>query len=301
MSDKLVVLEEDQDNKAKFPSWLRQKLPEGDKFYNTDDILSKYRLNTVCMEAKCPNRAYCYERKSATFLVLGKVCTRACGFCEIDFDKNPLLPEEDEGIRVAHSVKELGLRHVVITVVARDDLPHQGAPQLAKILDRVKEINPEVTIEILTSDFLGIQESIDIVLDTGHIDIFNHNIETIRRLTPSVRHKATYDRSFEVLKHAKSSTKVSFVKSGLMVGLGESVEEVKSTLDELMAIDIDIVTIGQYLQPSRKKLVVKEFVSPETFEIYENYGKQIGIGHIYSGPFVRSSFNAEQVFLSINK
>lgn len=298
MSDKLKVLQDEP--QGTFPKWLHQKMPESDKFFKTEHLIKKYRLNTVCMEAKCPNRGYCYAQKTATFLALGKVCTRACGFCSIQFNRQPPKPDPTEGQRIAHFINELELQHAVITVVARDDLPHQGADLLADILFTVKKKNPATTLEILTSDFLGDEKSIDIILDAP-INIFNHNLETVRRLTPRVRHKATYDRSLKVLKYVKKSQKVAFVKSGIMLGLGENSAEVKDTLQDIKDIQVDIVTLGQYLQAERKKIAVKEFIPPALFEQYKLYGESIGIKHLYSGPFVRSSFNAKELFYAITK
>jgi lipoic acid synthetase len=279
---------------GRFPSWLHRKLPSGGSLFKTDSIIEKYRLNTVCEEAKCPNRLECYSKKTATFLALGSECTRSCGFCEIDFSKTPKAPEEDEPERIALSVKELGLKHVVITMVARDDLCDGGSLHLAKTIKEIRKECPDATIEVLTSDFAGNFEAIDILLNV-HPEIFNHNIETVRSLTPRVRHKATYDRTLEVLRFVKAKKAVSFVKSGIMVGLGETKDEVKETIRDLYQAGCDIITIGHYLQPSRHKLIVKEFVTPEQFKEYEAYGYEIGVKQMYAGPFVRSSYNAHEV------
>lgn len=280
--------------RGRFPSWLHRNLPKGGNLFKTNAILSKYRLNTVCEEAKCPNRFECYSNKTATFLALGKACTRNCGFCDIDFTKTPKAPEEDEPLRIAGSVKELGLQHVVITMVARDDLPDEGAGHIAAIIRTVRSACPGVSIEILTSDFSGQHSSLDIVLKEKP-DVFNHNIETVRALTPRVRHKATYDRSLSVLNYVTHSTRAGHVKSGMMVGLGETPAQVKETIFDLHHVGCDIITIGQYLQPSSKKLLVKEFVTPAQFKQYEEYGHSIGVKQMYCGPFVRSSYNAHEV------
>lgn len=282
---------EEETSLGRFPSWLHRKLPTGGQIFKTGAILEKYKLNTVCEEAKCPNRFECYTKKTATFLALGKECTRNCGFCDIDFSKTPKAPEADEPLRIALSVKELGLKHVVITMVARDDLPDQGASQIAAIIRAVRKENPSVTIEVLTSDFSGNFAALDLVLQEKP-EIFNHNLETVRALSPRVRHKAEYDRTLAVLAHAKQSKQVLLVKSGIMVGLGETQPEVQESLEDLKQAGCDIVTIGQYLQASRSKLRVKQFLTPEQFKAYETYGLQIGIPHMYSGPFVRSSYNA---------
>lgn len=281
----------DEESLGRFPSWLHRKLPLGGQIFKTNGILEKYRLNTVCEEAKCPNRLECYTKKTATFLALGKECTRNCGFCSIDFTKTPKAPETDEPQRIALSVRELGLKHAVITMVARDDLPDQGAGQIAAIIHAIRQENPAVTIEVLTSDFSGNVKLLYIVLD-AQPEIFNHNIETVRALSPRVRHKAEYDRTLSLLQAAKESGRVTFVKSGLMVGLGETEEQVKETLRDLARAGCDIITIGQYLQPDQNKLRVKAFVHPDQFKDYEAYGLSLGVRHMYCGPFVRSSYNA---------
>ncbi len=279
---------------GRFPSWLHRKIPSGGDHFKTDSILEKYRLNTVCEEAKCPNRMECYSKKTATFLALGKECTRNCGFCDIDFNKTPKAPEIDEPARIAASVKDLGLKHVVITMVARDDLEDGGANALANILKEIRRVNPSVTVEVLTSDFQGKHTSLDIVLSELP-DIFNHNIETVRELSPRVRHKANYERTLEVLKYVKDQKKVPFVKSGIMVGLGETPEQVKETILDLLSAGCDIITIGHYLQADIKKLTVKSFVTPEQFKEYEEFGYKAGVKHMYCGPFVRSSYNAKDI------
>lgn len=279
---------------GRFPSWLHRKIPSGGDHFKTDAILEKYRLNTVCEEAKCPNRMECYSKKTATFLALGKECTRNCGFCDIDFSKTPKKPEEDEPERIAASVKELGLTHVVITMVARDDLPDGGAAQIGRTIEQIRLVNPGVTVEVLTSDFQGNRDSIDLVL-SQHPDIFNHNIETVRELSPRVRHRANYERTLEVLKYVKEQKKSSFLKSGIMVGLGETPDQVKQTILDLIEVGCDIITIGHYLQANVKKLTVKSFITPEQFKEYEEFGYQAGAKHMYSGPFVRSSYNAKDI------
>ena len=292
---KLNILpsQEEENSKGRFPSWLRKSLPKGKELFKTHKILEKYRLNTVCEEAKCPNRSECYHRKTATFLALGKACTRACGFCDIDFSKTPKAPEEDEPLRIALSSKELGLEHVVITMVARDDLADKGASHIVKIIQEIRK-HTSSSVEVLTSDFSGDFSALDLVLEAKP-EVFNHNLETVRRLSPKVRHKAEYDRTLSLLQRAKESKKVAFVKSGMMVGLGEKKEEVYESLQDLQKVGCDIVTIGHYLQASKNKLRVKAFISPEEFEDYAKYGESIGIPYVYSGPFVRSSYNASLI------
>jgi lipoic acid synthetase len=278
---------------GRFPAWLHRRLPKGSVLQQTGQVLSQHRLHTVCEEAKCPNLLECWSHQTATFLVMGKACTRNCGFCDIDFAKAPKPLEADEPTRVAQSVQELGLRHVVITMVARDDLPDGGCHHLVQVMQEVRRTNQGVTLEILTSDFAGNKQSWEILLE-AQPEIFNHNIETVRDLTPRVRHKATYDRTLDLLKFVSSKKKNPGmkVKSGLMVGLGEKEEEVFQTIKDLKNAGCDIVTIGQYLQPNRQKLLVKTFVHPDQFKKYETFGHQMGISHMFCGPFVRSSYNA---------
>lgn len=277
---------------GRFPSWLHRKLPKGGNLWKTGQVIEEKRLHTVCEEAKCPNLTECWSKKTATFLALGKECTRACGFCDIDFSKAPQLPDPQEPKNIADSVKQLGLHHIVITMVARDDLEDGGSTHIGKILQEVRKENPETTLEVLTSDFQGVESSLDQVLKEQP-EVFNYNLETVRRLTPRVRHTATYARTLQVLSYARSQLKQGFVKSGLMVGLGEEVEEVKEAIRDLKEVGVDIITIGQYLQPNPKKLLVKAFITPEQFKEYEEYGKSIGVKHMYCGPFVRSSYNAD--------
>ena len=288
----------DSTAQGRFPSWLHRKLPKGG-FFKTNSILKKYRLNTVCEEAKCPNRFECYSKKTATFLALGKECTRSCSFCDIDFSKAPKAPEVDEPERIALSVKELGLSHVVITMVARDDLPDGGAAHLAEIIRETRRENPSCTIEVLTSDFHGNFAALDLVLNE-HPEVFNHNIETVRALSPRIRHKATYDRTLALLQYVTASKKIEFVKSGIMVGLGETDAQVQETIRDLHEAGCTIITIGHYLQANRQRISVKAFITPEQFKAYEEYGLSIGVAQMYCGPFVRSSYNAKEV-ISLSK
>lgn len=278
---------------GRFPSWLHRKIHKGSALGNTSKVLSNNRMYTVCEEAKCPNLLECWSQKTATFLAMGKSCTRNCGFCDIDFTRMAKELDPEEPKRLALSAKELELKHVVITMVARDDLPDGGACHLASIIKEVKKECPNSTIEVLTSDFMGNFASVDTVLNENP-EVFNHNIETVRSLTPRVRHKATYDRTLSILSYASQKRSDIKVKSGLMVGLGETTEEVKATLRDLKEAGCSIVTIGQYLQASKKKLLVKAFITPEQFKEYEDYGKSIGLKHVFSGPFVRSSYHAAE-------
>ena len=282
-------------SQGRFPEWLHRKLPEGENLSCTKESIKKNRLHTVCEEAKCPNLQECYSKKTATFLIMGKACTRACPFCDIDFSKKPVALDPEEPKNVAFAVGELGLKHVVITMVARDDLPDGGAQHLTQVIDAIRFDHPAVTIETLTSDFDGNKESLLRVMEAKPA-IFNHNVETVERLTPTVRHRATYRRSLETLAFVKKQFPNQLVKSGLMLGLGETKEEVIQTLKDLKAAGCDIVTMGQYLKPSRLKLEVKDFIHPTQFEEYADIGRNLGIRYMYTGPFVRSSYNAGLVF-----
>ncbi len=280
---------------GRFPQWLHRKLPKGNALWKTQNVLSESRLPTVCEEAKCPNLLECWSKKTATFLAMGNACTRNCGFCDIDFAANPRPLEPDEPLRLAESAKALGLKHVVITMVARDDLTDGGAAHLAAIIRALREKSPESTVEVLTSDFFGSEDALRTILNEKP-EIYNHNIETVRELTPRVRHRATYDRTLNLLHSASRFAPGCFIKSGLMVGLGETDIQVKETIRDLHEAGCQIITIGQYLQPNRQKLRVKRFVTPAQFAEYAAYGKSIGVRHIYSGPFVRSSYNAAALF-----
>lgn len=281
-------------NLGRFPSWLHRNLPKDARLGSTSRIVGEQRLHTVCEEARCPNLPECYSKGTATFLIMGRTCTRSCGFCSIEFSKEPSPLDEDEPRRVAASVQQLGLRHVVITMVARDDLSDGGASHLVKVMERIRQDIPGVTIEVLISDFAGNTSAWDCVLEAKP-EILNHNIETVRELTPRVRHKATYDRTLELLRYAGLNSESLFVKSGLMVGLGETEQQVKKTLKDLRDAGCTIVTIGQYLQSSSHKLRVKSFVTPDQFKRYEDFGYAIGVKNMYCGPFVRSSYNANLI------
>lgn len=283
---------------GRFPSWLHRKLPKGNELKKTGNILLENRLHTVCEEAKCPNLMECWSKRTATFLLMGKECSRSCGFCDIGFNPKPAALDPNEPENVADSVEKLGLAHVVITMVSRDDLPDGGAQHLANTIAQLRLRCPKTTVEVLTSDFEGNTNSCDLIL-AERPEIFSYNIETVRDLTPRIRHKASYERSLSLLHYVK--TKVLFektkmhVKSGIMVGLGESDEQVRQTIDDLHRVGCDIITIGQYLQPNHQKLRVKAFITPEQFKSYEEYGHSLGLKHMYCGPFVRSSYNAHEV------
>lgn len=255
-------------------------------------ILRKRNLHTVCESAKCPNIGECFSKPTATFMILGDVCTRRCGFCSVDKYAQPLIVDPQEPQNIAITAKELGLKHVVITSVTRDDLPDGGAGHFALTIKAIKDNISGILVEVLTPDFKGDMASVKAVLDAAP-DIYNHNLETVPSLYPIVRPLADYRRSLEVLKMARSAGIMA--KSGIMVGLGESKDEVKTVLTDLLEAGCDAVTIGQYLRPARNNLEVKEYVSLEVFAEYEEYGKAIGLKYVYSGPFVRSSYNAEKL------
>ena len=279
--------------RPRLPEWLRIKLPTSDSFAQTRNLLGELKLHTVCESAQCPNHWECWEKGTATFMIAGDRCTRACGFCAVTTAK-PLPLEADEPLRVAEATRRMKLKHVVITAVARDDIADGGAEHFRQTIEAVRKLNPKTVIEVLVPDFQDSDESIGMVL-AANPDIFNHNLETVRRLTPEVRHRATYDRSLSVLKKVKERRgKTMFTKSGMMLGLGELEAEVLAALQDLRAAGCDILTLGQYLQPSLKLLPVKEFVSPEKFAEYKVRAEGMGFVHVASGPMVRSSYHADE-------
>ena len=279
--------------KPRLPSYLRRPLGRPADLHAMKSILRQRGLHTVCESARCPNINECFSKPTATFMILGNVCTRRCGFCSVEKTVEPLAPDPDEPKNIAITAKELGLRHVVVTSVTRDDLPLGGAEQFALTIRALKDNNTKILIEVLTPDFNGNTEAIKAVLDAGP-DIFNHNLETVKRLYPLVRPDADYSRSLSVLRLAKE--KGFLTKSGIMAGFGETDSEVKELLGDLAGAGCDAVTIGQYLKPGRGNLDVVEYVNEEKFKEYGDYAKAIGITHAYSGPFVRSSYNAEEIF-----
>lgn len=276
----------------RLPSWLTIRLPSGNGVQKTEACLLQHRVTTVCQEASCPNLLECYSQKTATFLLLGKACTRACAFCQIEHQKTLPPPDFGEIDRVVESVVALNLRYVVLTMVTRDDLADGGAEHVARAVLALKELSG-VSVEVLTSDFGGNQESLRSIAQSRPY-VFNHNIETVRRLTSRVRHKATYERSLEVLSFMKQQDPSLMTKSGLMVGLGETHDEVYEALGDLRAVGVSLVTIGQYLQPSKKKLPVHSFIHPNQFQVYRDFGLALGFRQVFSGPQVRSSYHAHE-------
>ncbi len=279
--------------RPRLPEWLRIKLPTADTFARTRALLDELKLHTVCESAKCPNHWECWSKGTATFMIGGDRCTRACGFCAVTTAK-PFALEADEPARVAEATRRMRLRHVVITAVARDDLSDGGAEHFAETIRAVRGLNPGIIIEVLTPDFLDRDASIDAVL-AARPEIFNHNLETVRRLTPRARSRATYDRSLSVLRNVKERAgERVYTKSGLMLGLGETADELFNALADLRAVGCDILTLGQYLQPTLRHLPVEEFVSPEKFKEYGERARQMGFIHVASGPMVRSSYHADE-------
>lgn len=272
------------------PEWLKIKLPRGFKASQVVEMLNERHIHTICSSGMCPNRAECWGNGTATFMLCGAVCTRNCRFCNVTGGKpGPLDPQEIEDI--VRSVKELKLKHVVITSVTRDDLPDGGACHWAAMIRRLHEECPGVTMEVLIPDMQGRTDLLDIILDE-HPDVISHNLETVRRLTPEVRRVATYDRSLQVLEYL--ARKGANTKSGIMLGLGETEEEVLQAMDDLRAVGCRIMTIGQYLQPSKLHYPVQDYIHPDKFEEYRLKGIEKGFAHIESAPMVRSSYHAEK-------
>ena len=282
--------------RPRLPAWLHTRLPTTDGFAHTRALLDELKLHTVCQSAACPNHWECWAKGTATFMIGGDRCTRACGFCAVTTAK-PLSLEADEPARVAEATQRLRLRHVVITAVARDDLPDGGADHFRRTIEAVRELNPKTVIEVLTPDFNAREAAIDTVL-AAHPHIFNHNLETVRRLTPAVRSRATYDRSLSVLGYVKArQAGAVYTKSGLMLGLGEREPELFAALGDLRRIGCDLLTLGQYLQPTLKHLPVVEFITPEKFAEYGARAREMGFLHVASAPMVRSSYHAGEVAL----
>ncbi|MEN8211937.1 MAG: lipoyl synthase [Thermodesulfobacteriota bacterium] len=278
------------------PQWLKKSLPRGGDYQKVRDLLSSAKLHTVCQEANCPNMFECFTKSTATFMILGSVCTRNCRFCNI-LQKTPIPVDSDEPMRVAKAAQDLNLKYVVVTSVTRDDLDDGGAFQFANTINEIKStISDTIKIEVLIPDFQGNFKALKIVLDAKP-DVLNHNIETVPSLYPTARPEANYQQSLDLFKNVKSIDSSMPVKSGIMVGLGETMEELEQTMTDLYNNCCDIITIGQYLQPTKNHLKVKTYYSPEEFKIIEDKARQIGFKKIASGPFVRSSYNASDLFL----
>jgi len=274
----------------KKPDWIKVRLPSNPVFFSTKALVSDLRLHTVCESAQCPNRWECWSQGTATFMIAGDRCTRACGFCAVTTAK-PFALENDEPQRVAEAVMRMKLKHVVITAVARDDVPDGGALHFARTIEAIRERDASIIIEVLVPDFNGKDDSLRIVLEAAP-HIFNHNIETVERLTPVVRSRAKYKLSLEFLRRAKQLRPEAVTKSGIMLGLGETETEVFQALDDLREHDVEVLTMGQYLRPTPQHLPVVEYIRPEVFDLYGDIARQKGFTHVASGPLVRSSYHA---------
>lgn len=272
------------------PDWLKIKLPKGTNFTQVKSIVQRYNLHTICTSGKCPNMGECWAAGTATLMIMGEICTRSCKFCATQTGK-PLPLDADEPMKVAKSIELMGLKHAVLTSVDRDDLADKGARHWAATIAEVRRVNPETTMEVLIPDFDGEPELIQLVI-AAKPDIISHNLETVRRLTPQVRSRAKYDVSLKVLRIIADSGVVP--KSGIMVGLGETRDEVIETMDDLLAVGCKVFTIGQYLQPTKSHLTVEEFVHPDVFEEYRKIGLAKGFKNVESAPLVRSSYHAEK-------
>lgn len=288
-----TVLESVQPPVSK-PKWLRVKLPTGEKYTQLRGLVDKYKLNTICTSGSCPNMGECWGEGTATFMILGNICTRSCGFCGVKTGR-PETIDWEEPEKVARSIKIMNIKHAVITSVDRDDLQDMGSIIWYETILAIRRMNPNTTLETLIPDFQGIHKHIDRIIKVNP-EVVSHNMETVRRLTREVRIQAKYDQSLAVLKYLKDQG-INRTKSGIMLGLGEKEDEVIETMQDLRNQNVDIVTIGQYLQPTKKHLPVKEFITPEQFQKYETIGKAMGFRHVESGALVRSSYHAQKHLL----
>jgi lipoyl synthase len=276
------------------PDWLRVKAPQWERVGSVKEILRDLNLNTVCEEASCPNIGECFHAGTATFLIMGPACTRACPYCDIDFEKKPQPLDASEPLRLAEAVRRMNLNHVVITSVNRDDLPDGGAAQFQRCIEAVRKISPKTTIEVLIPDLCGNWQALEIII-MARPEVLNHNTETIPRLYKRVRPQGDYNRTLELLNRSRSLASWLYTKSGIMVGLGETDAEVRSVMRDLREVDCNILTIGQYLQPSAKHLGVQEFIAPTQFNSWREYGESLGFLQVVSSPLTRSSYHAEEV------
>jgi lipoic acid synthetase len=273
------------------PKWLRVKLPTGKKYTQLRGLVEKYELHTICTSGSCPNMGECWGEGTATFMILGNICTRSCGFCGVKTGR-PESIDWAEPEKVARSIKIMGIKHAVITSVDRDDLKDMGSIIWAETVKAVRRMNPTTTLETLIPDFQGIERHLDRIIDV-HPEVVSHNVETVKRLTREVRIQAKYERSLEVLRYLRANG-INRTKSGIMLGLGEKEAEVIETMQDLRSANVDVVTIGQYLQPSKKHLPVKEFILPDQFKKYGEIGLEMGFRHVESGALVRSSYKAHK-------
>ncbi|MGD1899970.1 MAG: lipoyl synthase [Phormidesmis sp.] len=277
------------------PEWLRVKAPQWERVGDVKGILQDLGLNTVCEEASCPNIGECFSVGTATFLIMGPACTRACPYCDIDFEKKPQALDPLEPLHLAEAVRRMKLKHVVSTSVNRDDLPDGGISQFIRCIEETRKVSPQTTIEVLIPDLCGNWDALETLLLEGQPEVLNHNTETVPRLYRKTRPQGKYQRSLDLLRQARAIAPWTYTKSGIMVGLGETDGEVRQVLGDLRAVDCDIVTIGQYLQPTQKHLGVDTFVTPEQFEAWRVAGDEMGFLQVVSSPLTRSSYHAEQV------
>jgi lipoic acid synthetase len=277
-------------HQQKKPAWIKVRLPSNPVFFSTKALISDLRLHTVCEEAQCPNRWECWSQGTATFMIAGERCTRACGFCAVTTAK-PFPLEEDEPARVAEAVLRMRLKHVVITAVARDDLKDGGALHFARVIEAIRGADPAIVIEVLTPDFHAKEECLQLIAAAAP-HIFNHNVETVERLTPMVRSRAKYRLSLQVLQRMRQIAPGVVTKSGIMLGLGETEPEIFQTMDDLRDAGVEVLTMGQYLRPTPQHLPVVEYVHPDTFQLYKEIAQKKGFQHVASGPLVRSSYHA---------
>ena len=282
------------DGRVKKPEWLRVKLPTGKKHKELRGLVDKYKLNTICQSGSCPNMGECWGEGTATFMILGNVCTRSCGFCGVKTGR-PDQVDWAEPEKVARSIKLMKIKHAVLTSVDRDDIKDMGSIIWAETIRAVRRISPGTTMETLIPDFQGIEKHIDRIIEAAP-EVLSHNMETVRRLTREVRIQAKYDRSLEVLRYAKEAGQRR-TKTGIMLGLGETEDEVFETIQDVANANVDVITIGQYLQPTKQHLPLKEFITPEQFKKYEDFARGLGFRHVESGPLVRSSYHAEKHIL----
>lgn len=277
-------------HQSRKPDWIKVRLPSNPVFFSTKGLIQDLKLHTVCESAQCPNRWECWSQGTATFMIAGERCTRACGFCAVSTAK-PLALEEDEPQRVAEAITRLNLKHVVITAVARDDLEDGGAEHFARTIQAIHDLKKDIIVEVLTPDFNARDWALERCLAAGP-HIFNHNLETVERLTPLVRSRARYRRSLEVLAAAKEISPDVVTKSGLMLGLGETEPEIFQAMDDLREARVQVLTLGQYLRPTPNHLPVVEYIRPETFDLYRQIAERKGFEYVASGPLVRSSYHA---------
>lgn len=285
-----IIEKDNSEIRIKKPKWLRVKLPTGENYRTVRSLVDKHNLHTICESGSCPNMGECWGEGTATFMILGNICTRSCGFCAVKTGRPEAVDIYEPG-KIAHSVKTMGVKHAVITSVDRDDLPDGGGEIWTQTINAIRYQSPQTTLETLIPDFAGNWNNLQMIIDVAP-EIVSHNLETVRRLTKQVRIQAKYDRSLEVLFRLKKGGMKT--KSGLMLGLGETEEEIIETMADLRSVEVDVLTLGQYLQPTSKHLPIVEFVTPERFDKYKAIGLEMGFRYVESGPLVRSSYHAEK-------